>query len=196
MENYRRGGENSRGRRGQSHKQNAQLQLRRQEPFAAWLGLDAFVLILIEISTRITTKTRQAKRIEMKADSEGRWKGEEKISRLSHSLPSSLQIDIGDSDSAEEIKHSKLGAKPKWWAHADRPCTSGEESSTTTIHRRGISARLAKIPLRRPLHRGGISHSGESLQQRQSRDCQNSQDVESSNNMKLYLGSMPSSTPS
>ena len=89
----------------------------------------------------------------MKADSEGRWKGEEKISGLSQSLPSSLQIDICNSDSAEEMdqRHSTLGAKPKWCAHADRPCTSGEESSTTTIHH------------------GGISHSGESLQQRQSR---------------------------
>ena len=28
-------------------------------------------------------------------------------------------------------KHYKLGAKPKWSAHADGPCMSGDESSTT-----------------------------------------------------------------
>ena len=85
----------------------------------------------------------------MKAYSEGRWKGEEKISRLSQSLPSPFQVDIGDSDSAEETlnptsfcdscsakmvqRHSKLGAKPKWSAHADRSNLSGEESGISTI---------------------------------------------------------------
>ena len=30
-------------------------------------------------------------------------------------------------------KHSKLGAKPKWSAHADWPSMSGDGSSTTTF---------------------------------------------------------------
>ena len=78
-------------------------------------------------------KTR--KRNEMKADSEGRWKKKEEISRPSHSLSSSFQEDIFDSDSAEEMdqKHSKLGAKPNWCAHADWPNMSGDESFTTTM---------------------------------------------------------------
>ena len=67
----------------------------------------------------------------MRADSEGRWKGEKKISRLSHSLPSSFQVDICDSDSAEEMDqmHSKLGAKPKWWPQRQsRDCQNSQDA--------------------------------------------------------------------
>ena len=82
----------------------------------------------------------------MKADSEGRWKEEEKISRLSHTLSSFFQVDICGSDSAEEMdqKHSKFGAKPKWCAHADRPIPCGEDPSASSI----------------PPWRGPVSHSG------------------------------------
>ena len=62
------------------------------------------------------------KRTSMKEDVEGRWKkDEEKIPRRSHSSSSSFQADSSDSGSAEEMdqKHCKLGAKPKWSAHAD-----------------------------------------------------------------------------
>ena len=73
-------------------------------------------------------ENRTRKWNEMKADSEGRWK-------KSHSLSSSFHVDICDSDFAEEMdqKHSKLGAKPNWCAHADWPKMSGDESSTTTM---------------------------------------------------------------
>ena len=64
-----------------------------------------------------------------------RKKEEEKISRLSHSLSSSDHVDTCDSDSAEEMdqKHSKLGATPKWCAHADWPIQWSEDSPTWTI---------------------------------------------------------------
>ena len=80
-----------------------------------------------------SNKTR--KRNKVKDDVEGTWKKEEEeISRLSHSLSSSVHVDISDSGSAEEMsqKHYKLGAKPKWSAHADWPNMS-EESSATPI---------------------------------------------------------------
>ena len=55
---------------------------------------------LIEDCSRNKTK----KLNKMKDDFEGRWKKEEEeISRLSHSLPSSVHVDISDSDSAEEM---------------------------------------------------------------------------------------------
>ena len=116
-------------------------------------------------------ENRTRKRNEMKADSEGRWKKKEEISRPSHSLSSSFQEDIFDSDSAEEMdqKHRKLGAKPNWCAHADWPNMSGDESFTTTVP-----------PLR------DHTLSGGSQQQEQSKDCQNSEEVESCSNMKLY----------
>ena len=66
---------------------------------------------LIEDSSR--NKTR--KRNKMKDDFQGRWKKEEEeISRLSHSLLSSVHVDISDSGSAEEMsqKHYKLGSNP------------------------------------------------------------------------------------
>ena len=85
--------------------------------------------------TREDNENKTRKRNEMKADSEGRWKKKEEISRPSHSLSSSFQEDIFDSDSAEEMdqKHSKLGAKPNSCAHADWPKMSGDESFTTTM---------------------------------------------------------------
>ena len=86
---------------------------------------------LIEDCSRNKTK----KRHKMKEDFEGRWKKEEEeISRLSHSLTSSVHVDISDSGSAEEMnqKHYKLGAKPKLSAHIAWPNMS-EESSATPI---------------------------------------------------------------
>ena len=93
-------------------------------------------------------KNKTRKRNEMEADSEGRWKRKEKISRLSNSSSTSHQVEIY-SDSAEETSrptsvcdscsarmdqwHSKLGAKPKWSAHADWSNLSGEESAASTI---------------------------------------------------------------
>ena len=71
----------------------------------------------------------------MKDEFEGRWRmEEEEISRLSRSLSSSVHVDISDSGSVEEMsqKHFKLGAKPKWSAHADWPNLS-EDSSATPI---------------------------------------------------------------
>ena len=62
---------------------------------------------LIEDCSRNKTK----KRHKMKDDFEGRWKKEEEeISRLSHSLSSSVLVDISDSGTAEEMnqKHYKL----------------------------------------------------------------------------------------
>ena len=69
------------------------------------------------------TRTRN----KMKEDFEGGWKRkandeEEESPRLSHSLSSSVHVDISNSCSVEEMtsqKHYKLGAKPKWSAHAD-----------------------------------------------------------------------------
>ena len=61
---------------------------------------------------------------------------EEDVARISHSLSTSVLVGISDSCSVEEMtsqKQYKLGAKPKWSAHADWPCTSGDESSTTPI---------------------------------------------------------------
>ena len=73
----------------------------------------------------------------MKEDFEGRWKKEvEKVARHSHSLSSSVHVDISVSCSAEEVsqKHYKLGAKPKRSAHhADWPSMSGHESCATSI---------------------------------------------------------------
>ena len=79
-------------------------------------------------------KNKTRKRDEMEEDFEGRWKWKEKDSRLTNSSSTSRFADIL-SDSAEEIphlsgfcdsclarmdqRHSKLGAKPKWSAHAD-----------------------------------------------------------------------------
>ena len=86
---------------------------------------------LIEDSSRNTTKKRK----NLKDDIEGRWRmEEEEISRLSRSLSSSVHMDIFDSGSVEEMsqKHYKLGAKPKWSAHADWPNLS-EDSFTTPI---------------------------------------------------------------
>ena len=85
---------------------------------------------------KTVAKTKRKKRNKKEEDSEGRWKkAEEKISILSHSLSSSFQVDISHSGFAEEMeqKHSKLGAKPEWSAHADWPCMSGDGSSTTPI---------------------------------------------------------------
>ena len=56
--------------------------------------------------------------------------------------------------------------------------------------------RVAMNPSQRLCHRWGITHSGGSQQQERSKDCQNSQDVESCSNMKLFWRSMPSSTQS
>ena len=75
------------------------------------------------------------KRNKMKDDFEDGWrKEEEEISRLSRSLTSLVHVEISDSGSVEEMsqKHFKLGAKPKWSAHADWPNLS-EDSSTTPI---------------------------------------------------------------
>ena len=86
---------------------------------------------LIEDSSRNTTK----KRHKMREEFGGRWRmQEEEISRLSRSRSSSVHVDISDSGSVEEMsqKHYKLGAKPKWSAHADLPKLS-EDSSTTPI---------------------------------------------------------------
>ena len=69
----------------------------------------------------------------MSEEFEGRWRmQEEEIFGLSRSRSSSLHVDISDSGYAEEMseKHYKLGAKPKWSAHADWPDLS-EDSSTT-----------------------------------------------------------------
>ena len=89
------------------------------------------------------SKTR--KRGEMEDDFEGRWKWKGHISILSTSSSTSRQVDMF-SDSAEETphptgycdsclarmdqRHSKLGAKPKWCAHADWSTQSGDEAST------------------------------------------------------------------
>ena len=65
---------------------------------------------LIEDCSRNKTKKRNT----MKDDFEGRWKKEEEeISRLSHSLSSSVHVDISDSGSAEELsqKHYKMGGQ-------------------------------------------------------------------------------------
>ena len=65
-----------------------------------------------------TNKTR--KRNEMNDDCECRWKNdEEENSRLSHSLSSSVHVNISDSGSAEKMsqQHCTLGATPKWCAH-------------------------------------------------------------------------------
>ena len=86
---------------------------------------------LIEDYSRNTTK----KRHKMKEEFEGRWRiQEEEISRLSRSLSSSVHVDISDSGSVEEMcqKHYKLGAKPKWSAHADWPDLSEDSSTTPT----------------------------------------------------------------
>ena len=80
------------------------------------------------------TKTRNR----MKEDHEGRWKRkvndeEEEIERLSNSSSSSVHVGLLDSCSGEDMtsqKHFKLGAKPKWSAHADWPNTSDESSAT------------------------------------------------------------------
>ena len=75
-----------------------------------------------------------ANRLEnMKDEFEGRWRmEEEEMSRLSRSLSSSVHVDISDSGSFEEMsqKHYKLGAKPKWSAHADWPNLSEDTYST------------------------------------------------------------------
>ena len=87
---------------------------------------------LIEVCSRNKTK----KRNDMKDDFEGRWKKEQaEIARLSHSLSSSVHVDISDSCSAEEMsqKHYKLGAKPKWRAHHADWSNMSEESSATAI---------------------------------------------------------------
>ena len=66
---------------------------------------------LIEDCRRNTTK----KRNKMKDDFEGRWRmEEEEISRLSRSRSSSVNVDISDSGSVEEMsqKHYKLGPNP------------------------------------------------------------------------------------
>ena len=71
----------------------------------------------------------------MREEFEGRWRmQEEEISRLSRSSSSSVHVDISISGYVEEVsqKHYKLGAKPKWSAHVDRPDLS-EDSSTTPI---------------------------------------------------------------
>ena len=84
------------------------------------------------------SRNKTKKRTSMNEDVEGRWKkDEEEISRRSHSLSSSFQVDISDSGSAEEMdqKHCKLGAKHKWSAHADWSAKSdwSDDSSTTPI---------------------------------------------------------------
>ena len=85
-------------------------------------------------------KNKTRKRNEMKTDTGDRWKREEKTSTLSHSLSSSFQVVICDSDSAEEMnqKHFKLGTKPKWSAYADWSAFANwsnlsENSSATPI---------------------------------------------------------------
>ena len=82
------------------------------------------------------SRNKTRKRNKMKDDFEGRWKKEEKeISRLSHSLSSSVHVDISASGSAEEMsqKHYILEAKPKWCAHhADWPNMSEDSSTTPT----------------------------------------------------------------
>ena len=77
----------------------------------------------------------------MKEYFEVRWKRkvndeEEESPRLSHSLSSSVHVDISDSCSLEEMtspRHYKLEAKPKWSAHAHWPSMSGDEFSATPI---------------------------------------------------------------
>ena len=86
---------------------------------------------LIEDYSRNTTKKRHT----MREKFEGRWRmQEEEISRLSRSRSSSVHVDISASGSVEEMcqKHYKLGAKPKWSAHADWPDLS-KDSSTRAI---------------------------------------------------------------
>ena len=68
----------------------------------------------------------------MKKDCQRIWKRkakdeEEDSARTSHSVSTSVLVGISDSCSVEEMtsqKHHKLGAKPKWSAHADWPCMS------------------------------------------------------------------------
>ena len=61
------------------------------------------------------SRNKTMKRINMIGDFEGIWKKEEEeISRLSHSLSSSVHVDISDSGSAEDMsqEHYKLGPIP------------------------------------------------------------------------------------
>ena len=84
---------------------------------------------------------------EMEEYFEGRWKWKEKISKLSNSSSTSRQVDIyscsaGKTSQASglcdpclartNLRHSKLGAKPKWRAHADWSNQSGEDSAVST----------------------------------------------------------------
>ena len=85
---------------------------------------------LIEDYRRNKTK----KRHRMSEEFEGRWRDCEKRRFLDSHAPDHhlWLVDISDSGSVEEMsqKHYRLGAKPKWSAHADWPDLS-EDSSTT-----------------------------------------------------------------
>ena len=77
------------------YKLNVLLLLRRQEPFAGWLELESVCFDLKGKLNEDCSRNKTKKRTSMKEDAEGRWKkDEEKISRRSHSLSSSFQVDF------------------------------------------------------------------------------------------------------
>ena len=105
------------------------------KPFAAWHVVVVFCFDLDGNLIEDYRRNKTKKRHRMSEEFEGRWSmREEEISRLSRSRSSSLLVDISHSGSVEEMsqKHYRLGAKPKWSAHADWPDLS-EDSSTTPI---------------------------------------------------------------
>ena len=93
----------------------------------------------------------------MKEDVEGRWKkDDEKIPRRSHSLPSSFQVNISDSGSAENSVPNPKGVL----------MLIGQHMQIGRV-----------IPPRHLFHRGEANHFDGSLRPRQSKDsCLNSQE--------------------